>query len=282
MKTKEYFVKNSIDYFYRGYAPTFKFNDEIIDNGFIATSLSKHVAESFAKKDETFIVTFKTKDLSEDSFFVILDDKIADHLQEQEILFLPGKIYFRYINGQMYGSYKPNELLLSMVGEMKGGDYDENKGTNVVIPNTAFIDLTGKLIVWYRHIKGRHLEGMGFKFMPKDQAKVARFFKYEVMPQEKLLKYMNECIPDYQDLQKKAMSGERLTEEESERYASYDIHMAVLDIDKKVILNTHYGVPKYMMNELGCSKEKNEEEIKVFLLKHFAWLMEDSVNISNK
>lgn len=281
-KTKAYLQESRITRLYRGYAPTFEMVNTIIDNGFIATSTSKHVAENFARKDESFVVTFKVKDLSEDSIFLIVDDKVADHLQQDEVLFLPGQIEFVKKQNRIYALYKQNEMFLSMVGEMKGGKYDVAQTTKVEIPKTAFIDLTGKLVVWYRRIKNRPFEGMGFKFMPEDKDKVVNFFRHEVMPHENVLKCMTQWIPDYQDLKKKVFSNYKsMTEEESDRYASYEIHMAILDKETKTVLDSHYGVPKNVMNELGRCKKSDEKEIEKFLLEHYGWLMRDNITNSS-
>jgi hypothetical protein len=243
-------IEKNVPYLYRGLTYDFKIIDSYNEPGFISTSMSKHVAESFAKKNGS-ILTFKTSHLPSDVPFILIDEKISGRLHEQEILMLPGHINVKKKNDNIKATYEMNKLFLDIVSKSDkvsgGGDREEEYSKN--------IKLAGKYVVWWRAIKGRDPEIINWMKLPKKKTEVLDFYNEYVIPYDDTFIVKNNFIPEFMDMKKtifdKADKKQEITKDELELYSSYMVHMAIYDLKKKHVDTLHYGMFPSMFQEIN-------------------------------
>ena len=266
--SKQDLLQKDVKTLYRGYDNRFVLTREIIDTGFIATSSCKKVAEKFACLDTRHlagkvIAISVEEDLPSDVVVVIINEDIADHLNENEFLLLPGTLSFREkFNGNIMYSYKKNEDIEMFFqprpisktrkkSQMGGGD------DFLSIPIEATTNICGMVVVWWRWIKNRPIQMINWIHLPADEEDIEYFMKNVVFKlDDEYLLHTQYLVPEYQDLKEKNM---KRTPEEEELYASYAVHMAIYDPKKKKTLTLKYGLPT------DCSGANNDEKIKEFI-----------------
>lgn len=269
-KNKQWLIEKGIKTLYRGYKlSNFTLQDSFRDDGFISTSQLVNVAKDF-QGSKGNILCFDVSELSDDCIFVYINDDIEDHLNEEEILFPPGRITLlrKTIDDEnIKASYEPNSKLLEyMKKRLRGGHYDVQKTELVNLPKSAFVDMNGKLVVWYRAIKNRPIDVLTWHELPLKEA--GTVFMKDVLKRDKEFSWRNEFIPEYSDLLKKQ---ETINEDEYHKLNSYTVFMAIIDREKKSVLDVRYGIPSEMFKELYDTSRDNE--IEEVILKKCAWLM---------
>lgn len=269
-KTKEHLVKHGITELYRGYSAgtLLVHGASFQDDGFIATSTKKHIAETFAR-DDGILAVVHVKDLPPNAIYVKIDESISQDMLEEEILLIPGTLSFKRIDDVFRMFYSPDVRYLSMIENMSGGDKNMSNTTKVQIPKSSLFPVNNKLFVWWRSIVERPVESLGWIITPKDPKEAIKYFKTHIIRHDDSFQYKNKYIPDYSDLCQKRWS-ER-TDEENHRFHSYIVHMAMIDLASKDIIDLRYGIPPNMIGELMPS-DKNDEIIGQYLLKTHEWL----------
>lgn len=269
-KTKEQLVKDGITELYRGYSAgtLLVHGTSFHDDGFIATSTQKHIANTFAR-DDGILTVLCVKDLPPNAIHVKIDESISEEMLEEEVLLIPGTLSFKRIDDVFRMFYSPDVRYLSMIESMSGGDMNMSKTTKVQIPKSSLVPVNNKLFVWWRSIVERPVESLGWMITPKDPEEALKYFKTHIMRHDESFQHKNKFIPDFCDLSQKRWS-ER-TEEEHHRFHSYIVHMAMIDLDTKAIIDLRYGIPSNMIGELMPS-DKNDLMIGQYLLKTHEWL----------
>jgi len=286
-KYTRHFIKRMVAYFYengvykkdlqkmsstlyRGLEKEFILDSRYVDNGFMSTSFDLKIAKEFAGNDGN-ILEFKTNDLPGDVPFIILDDRIADHLHEKEVLFLPGEVTTqKKSKGLLKSTYTMHPFVLEVKKsmELRGGSGNESELYEEIIkePDTN-IDLRGKYVVWYRAIVGRHVEVFNKILLPSTHAEVEKYFQKNIMSIDDAFFAKTLFIPEYKDLRDKE---DLRTEAEERLYASYTVHMAIYDPKTKKVLSQHYGLFSQMFSELFDTKR--EKDIEDEIIKKCEWL----------
>jgi len=229
-------------FLYRGMNKEFQISNDYEENGFMSLTMSLCVAKDFTGKDGGNIICFNIKKLPEDTPFIIIDESINESLAEQEVLFLPGKIFTKQKESFYEALYDMNPTfkeIKKMDSKMKGGG----------LKNNDLVDLKGKHIVWWRAIKGRNVEVVGMIRMPDRRDEVEKFFIDVILPHDDLFENKNDFIPQYKDLKDKFFKFDELDKNDMELYVSFFVNMAIYDAKNKKILSIHYGVYEEMFNE---------------------------------
>ena len=248
-KTKKQLISNNITKLYRGLSSDFIIDSDIIhDTGFVATSAHKSVAQGFARQNGTILV-FKVEHLPDDVKFALINQDINDAFMEAEVLFLPGTINVLSYKDKIYTcKYKMNGTFLQEVQNIKlsvgGGKLD--------IPE---IPLNGKLVIWYRAIKGRPVEFLGQTHTPSSEKKIFKYMKDHVLPTDDRFHRVKYWMTEFQDM-KTAKEQNNIID--YDKYNSFSVYMAVYDPKTKQILTLHYGMPDDMFSEL-FDKSRTEE-----------------------
>lgn len=260
-------LDKNIDKLYRGYSKDFSLSGSFDDTTFIATSLYKHTAATFADPNGNIIV-FNVDQLPNDVPFVLIDDTIAEYLQEDEVLLLPGKISLENKDNYIKATYRMNKDFIKHFGSSSRGGFALSGGmANVEIPPNAFIDLCGKYVIWYRAIRERDVETLGWMKLPDKIEQCVSFFKDVVFKHDDSFLIKTNLIPEFQDLKKK---GKNKTEEEKLLFKSYFVHMAIYDAKNKKVDVLQYGCPCNFSAEVYDLTRA--EEIKKHIVKTHSWL----------
>ena len=275
----KYFFENGIDkkgvkekatLLYRGIDSSFDIEEEYVEKGFMATSTDIDIANNFAG-DSGNILRFRVSHLPSGVPFVWIDNTIADHLHEKEVLFLPGKITTHGLNssGEIKASYEMNPIIKDMYMSIVASEGKQSGGTgrSEKIPIKPHqIDLRGKYVIWYRAIKDRKVEILKKMRIPK--VHVQKFFTEIVLPLDDTFERKTDFIPEFQDLKQK---DDERTDDEDELYASYIVHMAIYDPIEKCVDTLHYGVFDEMFGEV-FGDGRRDEEIKKAIIDKCSWL----------
>lgn len=269
VKTKDWLIEKNIKILYRG-SKKFNFivDNKYIDEGFIATTTEITTADDFAEKHGR-IFCFDVKDLPNNCPFVYIDDAIADHLYEDEVLFLPGKITVNKNKDNekhLNAIYEPKpEIIELMKNPFEGGHYKAYDTEYVPIPKSALTNMNGKLIIWHRCIIDEQVQCLRWFQIGKENGHT--IFRKDVMHLDDDFYSMNSYIPHYTNLIKK----KDRTEQEEHLLHSYTVHMAIIDPIEKRILDFRYGIPHNMAKELyDTTRDKEIEEV---ILKECVWMM---------
>lgn len=213
---------------YRGF-DSYPFTSDVRDYGFISTSRSKAVADSFARK-EGVVINFSTRKLPKTVPFVLIGNRIRDYLLEQEVLFLPGTIQLNGLKATY--SVDPEVYQYMLLLNQSGGALLQS----LKIPT---IDLKGKYVVWWRAIVDRPVEIMRIVKLPKtSDIEVIRFWRKCIDARDMEFEQMNKFIPVYQDL----FNKKHKTNQDRKVMNSYNAHMAIYDAKQKKVEHYHYGV----------------------------------------
>lgn len=240
---------------YRGVDKDFKISPDtsvFIEKGFMSTTLNVSVAENLSGKGGN-VISFKTSRLPRNTPFIVIDDKIDEFLQEQEILFLPGTITFKNTSSSIKATYIMNPIFYELLKEtsaVAGGGPEK----------LPYIDLRCKYIIWWRAINGRAPEVVGSMRMPKKKEEVEEFYRDVVLPHDDKFEVKTDFIPEYMDLKERIMTNYKgVSKEDKELYKSYSVHMAVYSTKKKQIITIHYGVFAEMFNEEMFDVKRTKE-----------------------
>jgi hypothetical protein len=242
-------------YIYRGVTNEYILQNELIENGFMSTSIDKNISEEFAKKNGNIIV-IDIRNLSKDIKCLYIDESVEDYLHEKEILLLPGfltrtKLYKNNIVGY---SYKMNNELIN---KYKNATIKVAVGgSDKKIPH---IELKNKLIIWYRAIQNRKAEIIGDMFMPKEDNKIEDFFKKCVLTKDNEYQNISKLIPEYQDIK----NNNKLKD-------SYMVFIAVYDYKKNNIITLNYGI--YDDIYYNLFDQSRVEEVKDLITKQYSFL----------
>lgn len=271
IKLVKYFIKHGVSkkevmerspLLYRGLDKDFKIVNEYTEKGFMSTSMSLSIAEEFKGKHDGCILTFSTKKLPPNTPFLLIDESIAEHLAEQEVLFLPGKITLKKSSKDIKAVYEMDRFILEIVKEKQDGGGAVTR---------ELINLKGRYIVWWRAIKGRPVEIVGMMEMPKKSNEVEKFFKNVILPYDDGFAYKNDFIPQFKDLKEKFFQLGTLEKDERELYESYFVNMAIYDSKNKKVLTINYGVFDEMFNEEMFDNNRSPE-VHEAIIKHCGWL----------
>lgn len=289
MKSTKYtrhFIKRLVEYFfthgiyrkdlikkgthlYRGITKEFKLRPHYDEHGFMSTSLDAKVASDFAGTTGK-VMSFNTSKLPRDTPFVLIDDTIADHLHEKEVLFLPGTISVRTnTSGQFKAEYTMEPIILDIWRDIQstrngGGSLEATLRLHDFGEN---IDIRGKYVVWWRAITGRPVEIINYMALPRTKADVETYFRDVVTSFDEELVHKTDFIPAYADLKEK---GANRTSHEDDVFASYRVHMAIYDPKQKTVLTHHYG----MMSDIYAEFHdvSRNDEITAAIIEDCAWL----------
>ena len=240
---------------FRGITADFTPGASIVDTAFIATSTDLHIAQSFAGK-KGMILTFRVSDLPQDIKFIQIDSSISSHLQESEILLLPGKVTISRESNTNYCIYECNMDLVNMYKSLPG------TGGGLEADDIPMIDLADKLFVWYRAINDRPVEILAQITTPSDKDKVYSFVSRSVMRMDDRIQRINNYIPEYQDMLK--------TSTDIQRINSFEIFVAVYDYKKRAILTLHYGMPDDFFANMFDTKRT--DEVISYIRKTYDWM----------
>jgi hypothetical protein len=249
---------------YRGVDESYKIQKEFKDNAFISTTSIKDIAQSFAK---TTGLVFKidVETLPDDVFIVKIDDSIADHLYEDEFLFLP--CTFMRINSYTTFSYKCNDDVLQMMQRLSkvGGAQKNNtksfittdmKRLNVLIPKSTIENLSENIVIWWRAIVNLPIEILQWRQLPKDETEVEQYFRTVVYKIDDNFMNKTSFIPEFQRLR----AIKKKTEQETTQFKSYFVHMALYDTNTHTVKTMFYGCPINVANEVYDVSRLNEVE----------------------
>jgi hypothetical protein len=84
---------------------------------------------------------------------ILIDDNIADHLQEDEVLLLPGKMTIKRKNDKYIAKYKMNEILVDHIkSKVASGGGKASKADKALLNMLSIpkLSLRGKAGVFYR------------------------------------------------------------------------------------------------------------------------------------
>lgn len=194
-KYTRHFIKRMLQYFYtsglnktkltklgrhlyRGLTDEFTISKKIQENGFMSTTLDYSVAKKFAGNTQGGnILEFSISKLPENTAFVLINEDVADHLHEREILLLPGNITINKkspSSGNIKANYTMNPLIVNIYHELitphsaggldGGGDLLSELAKPKMLKLT---DMRGVYVVWYRAILGRPVEVLNNRQLPK-------------------------------------------------------------------------------------------------------------------
>jgi len=237
----------------------FQTSKDVKDSGFIATSWAKTIALDFAK-DNGVVLKFNVDDLPDDTPYVIIDQSLADHLVEKEVLLMPGKLTIvKGSHKHFIVTYKPSKIFISMFKNplMMGGT--DSPLANEVIPN---IDLRRKYAVFYRAIEGRPVEVLASFRLPKTNKEVIPFFKKVIHPQEAYYDRILNLIPEYQDMVVRNKSNDTTDEERRalrKKLASYWPHIAIYNASVREVEHITYTEYDCLIDELDFDRSRTKE-----------------------
>lgn len=230
-------VKNEVRFLFRGIDKR-DIKDVCVDNGFMSTTMSSHIAKKFAGRSGGNIIRFKTQDLQEDIKLVIIDQKLAPYLFEDEVLFPPGTILQK--RHDKY-TYKRNDTLIKQYM-----DHVIKVKLGGAPPLSRDIDLRNKLIVWYRAIEDRPVEILGQMFTPPRHKDVENMLRDDVLPYDRSLQNMTMLIPEVQDILAKTRDPKYNDDPEvdhlAERLETFTVYMAVYNMKLKACDTHHLGL----------------------------------------
>lgn len=226
----------------------------------MSTSKRKDIAQTFASATGT-VVSFSTWKLPDHVPFVLINDKIQDYMQEDEVLLLPGTIE---LNGTK-GKYNVDKAVYTYMSTLNHTHSGGDPTLDLTIPD---IDLRGKYVVFWRAIKHRPVEILSIICLPhKSHKEVLKFWKSCIDVRDREYEDMCRYIPRYKDLfDKSAMTR---TQEEREELNSYTVYMAIYDKKQDRIEHYHYGIYDEIAKEIGYDS-KHEKDLSQMIKTH--WL----------
>jgi len=280
-----YFASNFIRYFfthgvyadqltgslYRGYNQNFvlPLESTLKEKGFIATSKSLGVANKFAG-DMGTIIRLRVEDLPDKVPVVLIDERLASYLMEEEVVLLPGTLEFTKQGKYMHAEYKVNMDLVNAFKdihvEMRGGDV-------AAMEKDTSLDLCNKYIIFWRTIEKHPVQMMSYYRLPSNANDVQEKLQKIITPQDILL---NETLmrwtPEYQDMLKKRQSKHTSLKESRRLYRrmrSFWTHMAIIDPVTETIDTLHYGVWDDWFNEMFAVANERREEVERYIMSQY-------------
>jgi hypothetical protein len=226
---------------YRGYNNNWVLTETFTDNGFISTSFSKEITTKFASNGT--IITFDVSDLPTNVPFILINHKVADYLDEEEVVFLPGKININKSGLKARWKPKLNLIEKCKAKEMQGGRVDKIK-----VPKH---DLRGRIVVFWRCIEGRYPEILGQFRLQNTHDGVYLDFEKVVYPRWDHLNGVKNFIPEYIDLDK----IKNKSDVEKSKWWSYTVYMAIFNPKTKQVETLTYGIPEGMFSDITNVKE---------------------------
>ena len=221
------------------------------DNGFIATSMFKHVGCSFASSTTNCgtLYVFKVSELPKNVPFLLIDENLDFMYQEKEVLLLPGwikripantsaKTESTKLNAtQKYLEYKcMYECDMTTVQNYMNKPPPKFKeymgGASSMDIKDKLRRMRGNDVVFYRAIKGRDAEVLGVLHVPCDEKAFVRFVRLDLRLALDYYDNMTEFIPDVQDLQKR----KKKTKQTIEKWMSYQVHFAIYDTTTNTVI----------------------------------------------
>lgn len=92
--------------------------------------------------------------------------------------------------------------------------------------------------------------------IPKDSKKVLKFFLNIVMPKDDNYQKMIELIPEYEEMNDK-LHAKTYTNQDILKCKSWNIFMAIYDINTKDIITLHYGLFEQTFKESFVGNDKD-------------------------
>ena len=274
-----YFVKRFLTYFqthgvklkdlphqnlYRGYTKEFQLQQNIEDNGFIATTHDVRVAREFAKSDGN-IVVFDKSNLSKKIQVVVIDQRIIPNRHESEVLFMPGKLEIG-LDGSTCQKYVPNTKYMEQFSSRSSPNIVQYGGG---IDETEFdVVLAGKTLVFWRAIDGRPVEVFGRRHLPKTERRAELYVAKNLDAIFREYETITNMIPEVIDMRKKISQfddyGDPAKEQEmgviGMRLMTFTFYCALVDAPNNSIDTIHFSVYKSLFTEAFDMNRKSEVE----------------------
>jgi hypothetical protein len=228
------------------------------------------------------IITLPLTDLPKDIPYVVVNDKIADYLQEDEIVLLPGVIKVESHANKICGKYEMYNIL---VNNLKGRTEAGQKGgkAGFTKQNKDLAELLGiprlslrnKVAIFYRQIHNRHVEVLNWRCFPKTNAEVDSYMRDHIVPLEQFYERTLHLYPDYKDLWI-AFNAEKDSQKRRElnkKLMSYTVMMAVYNKKTNEIEHYHYGIFESMLSEADLDVTSRKEEITMRIKEYVAGIL---------
>jgi hypothetical protein len=226
----------------------------------MSTTYDKKNAYQFAQEGGN-ILLFNIDKLEDDCPMLIIDETMADHLHESEVLFLPGTITIVNNKNNVSASYKMNQKVVNqyIAAQVSPPKYNNQKGgaETILLRELEEQSLMGnKWLIFYRSIHGRHPEILTKVKVPKNVKKLDHFFRYTYRNLVEQYDIMMNLMPEVQDIQQwVAKQGKKMDIEEKrelwKKMESYQTYIAIYNPMTNQVETLTYGFPEVIMLELG-------------------------------
>jgi len=257
-------------YIFRGISENIIRDQTIRDTCFMATSIKRHVACSFAGKQECGItLQLKTSILPFSHKYAFIDNSINPVFNEDEILLLPGSI--KVINfDKKEAVYEVDVDLireylnkpLPVLEEMFGGQPKVKKNYRE--------RMLGKIFVLYRAIENRHVEVLLSTRLPTEMEALCKYERSVIFPLIARYEDMTDFIPEVRDLQAyirdPANKKKRGYLKRCARFFSFSPCTALYDHETKEVSRIG-AVPDVIHDE--CKDKTNDQSVQEAIRNYF-------------
>jgi hypothetical protein len=272
IKKRELRTRN-IKVLYRGFKNDFTPLSRYQEFGFMSTSIDEGIAQVFARQDGT-VAHMKVSKLPNNAPFVNIDEHLAEHLNEEEILFLPGRIDVKDKDGQTFLEYTMDEHRVNVYRGVThhGGHQKSSKD----FPTSYLMNLTisGKWAIIYRALKGRHVEVLANKRIPRGEKKALEYYQKRVFSHLDVLTSAVSYIPAFTDLVKDLKDKvipEANVKDALATMESYYPKVAIYNPNTQEVEATNFGYGTILLNELKVDLTR-DDEIKRAIVSSCSWM----------